>query len=185
MEYAAALEKAWSELADLTEEKIFSIDFLSDKYKIDLAKRSVFSVSSGVSAKDYTGVIILHYLVKKLKLGILPEPAGEWISFKQLEGAEGYYPTFKKRVREPILKKYGPDPDGLLKAIELFPAKRIQVGDVGIVLEVFEDVPLLIAMWKGDEEFGPEVNISFDRSISAIFCTEDIIVLSEIIAHSL
>jgi len=34
-------------------------------------------------------------------------------------------------------------------------------------------------MQRGDEEFGPEANILFDKSITDIFCTEDIVVLSE------
>jgi hypothetical protein len=37
-------------------------------------------------------------------------------------------------------------------------------------------------MWRPDEEFGPEANLLFDKSITGIFCTEDIVVLAGIIA---
>jgi len=40
-------------------------------------------------------------------------------------------------------------------------------------------------MSKADEEFGPDANILFDKNISGIFCTEDIVVLTELIVHLL
>jgi hypothetical protein len=49
----------------------------------------------------------------------------------------------------------------------------------------FEGVPALVKVWKPDEDFGPDANIYFDRSIREIFCTEDIVVLAGIIAASL
>ena len=185
MSYKQALEKAWSQIPDLTEERRPLVKLLADEYEIDLNKQKVFSVSCNVPAKDHISIIILHYLIQKLKLKILPKPTGEWISFRQLEGGVGYYPAFKKRAIEPILRKYGSKPDALLELTERFCAKRAQVGDFGIVLEAFENVPILITIWKGDEEFGPEVNIHFDESISKILCTEDVAVLTELIAHLL
>jgi len=181
MGYEPALEKAWSELKDLTKENSFSVKFLTDEYSVDIANREILSLSCNVKAKDYYSILILHYLVKKLKK-FLPL-TGEWISFQELEGGQGYYPAFKKRAIEPILRKYGTHPESLLELIERFSAKSIQIGDAGIVLEAFENVPVLITLWKGDEEFGPESNILFDRNITQIFCTEDIAVLGGIIAN--
>lgn len=61
----------------------------------------------------------------------------------------------------------------------------MEQGDIGIVLEAFQGVPALITLWRGDEEFGPEVNMLFDKSITQIFCTEDIVVLAGIIASQI
>ncbi|MBU2062961.1 MAG: DUF3786 domain-containing protein, partial [Candidatus Omnitrophica bacterium] len=36
--------------------------------------------------------------------------------------------------------------------------------------------------WRGDDEFGPQANIHFDKSVQEVFCTEDIVVFSENIA---
>ena len=185
MSYKEALEKAWVEVSNLAQNSNFSIKLLTDEYNIDITKRNVFSLSCNTPAKDHIAIIILHYLIQKLKLKILPKPTGKWIGFRQLSGGDGYYPTFKKRTIEPILRKYGPKPEGLLDRIGRFPAKKAETGDTGIVLEVFEDVPILITIWKQDEEFAPEVNINFDESISKIFCTEDIVVLTEFVASLL
>ncbi len=185
MGYAPALDKAWREISELSEDKACSIKFLSDTYNIDTAKKEVFSVSCNVPAKDHLTILILHYLIKKLELKILPAPAGEWISFKELEGGAGYYPTFKKRTINVVMRKYGSHPEAILGLTERFCAKRVQVGDLGIAIEPFEGVPVLITLWKGDDEFGPEANIHFDKTISQILCTEDTVVMTEFLVHSI
>lgn len=183
MGYDAALFKAWSELEDFAKDKNISVRFLSDKYSIELENKQVLSLPGSTPAKDYISILILHYLKKKLTG--LPSVTGEWISFRQLEGGLGYYPAFKKRVIEPILRKYGFNPKAILESVERFGAKSAQVGDVGVLLDVFDGVPVLITLWKGNEEFGPEANVLFDKSIKDIFCTEDIVILAEFLAHNI
>ena len=51
--------------------------------------------------------------------------------------------------------------------------------------EAFENIPVLIKLWKADAEFAADANMYFDASIKNIFCTEDIVVLAGFIAASL
>ena len=185
MEYKQALEKAWSEISALTDKSNFSVVFLADEYDIDLEKRNVFSVSCNVPAKEYISILVLHYLIKRFTLKILPKPTGNWIDFKQLDGGVAYYPAFKKRTIDVILRKFGKNPEALLAAAGRFGAKVLNIGDVAVVVEAFEKMPFLITMWKQDQEFAAEANIVFDETIPRVFCTEDIVVLTEYIAHSL
>lgn len=183
MSYEAAKTKAWEELASLRPKAGLSVKFLADEYTLDLTAKNVLSLSCNAPAKDFTAILILHYLIQKLKG--LPPVTGEWLTFREFSGIEGYYEAFRKRSIEPIIRKYGRNPDGLLTALERLPAKKAEGGDFGIVVEALEGVPALIKIWKADEEFGPDANIYFDRSISGIFCTEDIVVLAGIITASL
>ena len=181
MGYAAAIQKAWEDLARLKPAKNILLKFLADEYTVDLAAQKVMSLSCNVAAKDYLTILVLHYLASKLKG--LPALTNEWASFKELSAIEGYSAAFRERAIEPILRKYGSNPEGLLSALERLSAKRIQQGDVGVVVEAFEGVPVLITLWRQDEEFGPEANMLFDSSIKRIFCTEDIVVLAGMIAQ--
>jgi hypothetical protein len=183
MGYEAALKKSWAELESVCPQKTVNVRFLADEYSIDLVNRKVLSLSCNVPAKDYAAILILHYLTRGLKG--LPPLAGEWISFKQLEGGQGYYPTFKKRAIDPILRKYGSNPQALTGIAQRFKAKKIVMADAAVVIEVFEGVPVLLTIWKGDEEFGPEANVLFDKSIAQIFCTEDTIVMAGFVAHGI
>ena len=157
--------------------------FVNDSYTIDSEKKLVLSLSCNTPARQYTAILVLHYLIRKLE-GI-PALTGKWISFKELAGGQGYYPTFKKRVITPIVKKYGAEPETILKGGGGLKVKKAELADVSVVLEAFVGVPVLITFWRGDDEFAPEANVLFDKSITGIFCTEDIVVLSETIAHAL
>jgi len=185
MGYERALIKAWSELRALSQERTFSVKFLADTYDLDVSSGSILSLSCNIPAKDYQAILILHYLITKLRLGRLPENTGEWIDFNQLDGGDAYYSVFRKRTINPIITKYGHDPMSLLKVCERLPASIMDVGDASLLITVFEGVNVRITLWKGDEEFGPDANILFDRTIKEIFCTEDIVVLSEYIARSI
>ena len=183
MEYQDALSKAWHELSELNFDKKCSVHFLSDTYDIEPEKKTIFSVSCNIPAKATTGILLLHFLIKKIHG--MPPANGEWISFKELTGGEGYYPTFKKRVLDVIRKKYGENPEAIFGLEERFRAKREETGDASVVFNAFEGVPVLVTLWRGDDEFGPECNLLFDKSVARIFCTEDIVVLSEIVAHNI
>ncbi|MFA5145386.1 MAG: DUF3786 domain-containing protein [Candidatus Omnitrophota bacterium] len=183
MSYDIAINKAWDELAKLNPGNTFLVKFLADEYTIDLGVKKVLSLSCNTVAGDFTAILILHYARQKLKG--LPDLTGEWLTFRELSGIEGYYPAFRKRAIEPVIRKYGNNPLGILQVLERLPAKRAMEPDVSIILEAFEGVPALIKLWGSDDEFGPDANMLFDRSIKAIFCTEDIIVLAGIVAASL
>ncbi|MBN1914200.1 MAG: DUF3786 domain-containing protein [Candidatus Omnitrophica bacterium] len=182
MGYEVALNKAWEDLANLNAGNALSIKFLADTYQLDLREKKALSLSCNVAAKDFTAILILHYAAQKLKG--LPDVRGEWLSFKEVSQVEGYLPAFKKRAISPLLRKYGSKPEGIITAAQRIPLKRVDQGDVGIVLEAFEKVPVLITLWRGDDEFGPEANMLFDKNITRIFCAEDIVVLAGIIAAS-
>jgi hypothetical protein len=183
MSYEIAVNKAWEDLEKLKPQDTLSVKFLADEYSVDLKEKKVISLSCNALAKNFSAILILHYLAAKLKG--LPKLTEEWVSFKELSGVEGYYPAFRKRAIEPIIRKYGSHPEGILTALERLPAKRVDQGDIGIVLETFENVPAMVTLWRSDEEFGPEANVLFDKSISEIFCTEDIVVLAGFIASQL
>lgn len=183
MGYEIAINKAWEELLKLNPEDPASVRFLADEYTVDFKEKRIISLACNAPAKDFTAILILHYLVVKSKG--LPELTGEWVSFKELSGVEGYYPAFRKRAIEPIIRKYGAHPGGILTVLERLPAKRVDQGDIGIVLEAFTDVPVMIELWRPDDEFGPEANMLFDKNINKIFCTEDIVVLAGFLASQL
>jgi hypothetical protein len=185
MGYDQALERAWNEIAALSGKKKFSLKFLADEYEIDYEQKRILSLSCNVPAKEFLSIILLHYLIQKQKSGVLPQPGGDWVDFRQIEGGDAYYPAFQKRVIGTLLRKFAARPDALWEVIERLPAKKAQVGDRGVVIEAFPEVPVLVTLWKADEEFKAEANLLFDRNIRGIFCTEDIVVLAELVVRAL
>lgn len=183
MGYEAALKKAWADFLSLGPGKNLTVKFLADEYSVDFDNKKILSLSCNVPVKDFPAIIILHYLAKKVEG--LPKLTGEWLNFRELSGIEGYYPAFRKRSIEPIIRKYGNNPSGMLEVLDRLSGKKVNEEDISVVLETFENVPVLVKLFRADEEFGPDANILFDKSITNIFCTEDIVVLAGLVASSL
>ena len=185
MGYQQALALAWDDIADLTEVPRHTVRMLADSYSVDIPARTVISDSCGIPAKEAVAIIALHYLAGSLRLKGMPALAGEWVDFRTFEGGEAYYPTFRKRTIDRIAKKFGKDPEAFRASCGRYPSQPAPVGDVSFAVDVFPEIPILVALYRGDEEFGPSANILFDRSTGAIFSTEDIVVMTEILIHSL
>lgn len=183
MGYEVALKKAWEDLAILKAPNNLSVKFMADEYSLDLVARNILSLSCNVPAKDFLSILILHYLAQRLKG--LPELSGQWITFRELSGIQGYYDAYHKRSIEPLIHKYGRNPDALGDCLARLPARLSEGGDVSIVVEALANVPVLIKLWKADSEFGPDANIYFDASIKNIFCLEDIVVLAQLVVGQL
>lgn len=183
MGYDVARSRAWDELGKLGLAQELKLRFLADEYSVRLPDKQVVCLSKSRPAGDMTGILILHYLAAKLRG--LADLEGEWLTFRELSDIEGYYPAFKKRALAPLAKKFGGEPAKLFSALQKIPGKMAQTQDAGIILEAFEGVPALIKVWGADDEFAPDANIYFDRSIKAIFAVEDIVVLAGLIAHNI
>lgn len=183
MGYEIALSKAWDQLINLNPGKKLSVRFLGDNYDVDLIQRRIISASCNIPAKDFTAILILHYLTSKLRGACVL--SGQWFPFKEIAGIEGYLSAFRKRAIEPIIRKYSKNPEGIFSVLERLPAQKATQADASIIIEVFEDVPVLICLWGQDEEFNADANIFFDKNIINIFCIEDIVVLAGIVATSI
>ncbi len=183
MGYVVALKKCWEDLANLKAPKNLSVKFLADEYSVDSVAEKILSLLCNAPAKDFVSILILHYLAQKLKG--LPVLSSRWLTFRELSGVEGYYDAYHKRSIEPIIRKYGQNPDAIKDVLSRLPGKISAGGDISIIIEAFTNVPVLIKLWKQDTEFGPDANMYFDASIKNIFCTEDIVVLAQMVSSQL
>ena len=96
MGYEAALDKAWNELKKTGLSQDAPVRFLGDEYILDSESRRVISVSANVAAKDFSAILILHYLIASSQG--LARLERRWVSFKELAVIEGYLSAFRKRA---------------------------------------------------------------------------------------
>jgi hypothetical protein len=183
MEYETALTKSWVDLKTLAEKRRYQVRFLADRYDVDLDKRQVLSLSCNTPASAHASIIILHYLKESI-VG-LPPIKGEWMAFQELVGGQGYYTAFKKRVIDRIATKYEKDPQAIIGSGARLGGSKADLADFSVVINAFDGVPILVELWKADEEFGPSADVLFDKTIEKIFCTEDIVALSEFLASQI
>ncbi|MFA6079084.1 MAG: DUF3786 domain-containing protein [Candidatus Omnitrophota bacterium] len=183
MAYGAALAKAWEDIGKLSGSVFYSVPFMGEKYEIDVDNRMVCSAACNIPVKDQLVILLLHYVSGSLRGGY--SPGSEWLSFKDIEGGEIYYPAFREGAIAILLKKFGRDPQKLLSVMGRIKGRKVEAGDGAIEFNAFKGVPVRIVLWEADEEFEPEITILFDSNISRIFPMEDIAVFSRLVAHSL
>ncbi|TLD40029.1 MAG: hypothetical protein JETT_3712 [Candidatus Jettenia ecosi] len=182
MKLDSAITVSWDNLLGSGISNNAKVKFLGDEYIVNIKLRKVLSLPHNTPIEDHLTVLILHYLSQKI--AGLPVVSGEYLSFHGLSVINSFAEVFKKRSTDVIMERYGDNIFDILSVLHNLPAKKINRADVAIVVEAFEGVPIFIELWEADEEFGPEANILFDKTIMKIFCVEDIVVLAEVVARA-
>jgi len=126
-------------------------------------------------------VLILHYL----QAGGLHLPTGNWIAYREIQGASFYFSAFVKRAIDPLKKTFGTSIRGLVKAAERLGGQTISAGDAGFEFRILPRIPVQLILWEGDAEFPAEANILFDETIGDILSPEDVAWLSGMLVYRL
>ncbi len=171
-------EKSGSRVVEIDKITHFSLSFINDEI---LVAHPVISVRYRVKESEvplWLKILVLHYLIYAKGA----RPAGDQITFKQLEGGLGYYPAFQGRTIVPLLDTFGNEMERFMSIAQELGGKRAAMGDYAVTFAAFPNVEVTFVLWKGDDEFPAEGNVIFDSSIASYLTTEDIAVLSNMIA---
>ena len=126
-------------------------------------------------------VLILHYL----RAGGLQFPTGNWIAYREIQGASFYFSAFVKRAIDPLKNTFGTNIQGLVKTAERLGGQAISAGDAGFEFRLLPRIPIQLILWEGDAEFPPEANILFDETIGDILSPEDVAWLAGMLVYRL
>jgi hypothetical protein len=125
-------------------------------------------------------VLILHYLNGASGPGV----QGEWVAYQEVPDGKFYLDAFQRRAKIPLVKAFGRHPEKLLSVTrQVYGARPFDHGDCSVVVQALPRVPVALILWEGDDEFPPEGNLLFDRSISEILPAEDIAWLAGMIIY--
>ncbi|MGD2272712.1 MAG: DUF3786 domain-containing protein [Desulfobacterales bacterium] len=126
-------------------------------------------------------VLILHYLMAEGA----PKPAGKWVAYREIPGAQFYFSAFAKRAIEPLKNTFGRNPSSLQQAARQLEGVAVKTGDAGFEFQIFPKVPLQLILWVGDDEFPSEANILFDETIREFLSPEDVAWMAGMLVYRL
>jgi len=196
--YGLAYELACQQLAELRDieqqclrsgaqyqvidsQKIITLEYLNRSYAITLPEIELSLTDSDESIPLRERILILHYFIQAEGTAL----ANKEIAYKELPEGIIYYPTFSKRAIKPLLDYFGKAPHRLIDIARKMGGREVDYGDAAVTIDAFSNVPITLVLWQGDDEFGPEGSILFDKSISDYLSIEDINVLCETITWKL
>lgn len=191
-----ALEKAWKDISEfdlgvisselgpgaVREGRAVSIRMLGETCVVDVVSRAVhYGSPEDREVPPYLQILILHYL-----LGLSAAPLmSRSVSFKELDGGAMYYPAFKARAIDPLVKAFGDKPELLKRVADSLGAEPLDMGHVSFRLHFFEKVPVAVVLWLGDIEVPASASILFDASANRILPTEDLTVVGGVTSRTL
>jgi len=151
-----------------------SIPFLGKACDLIVEENKTGFDESLEAVKLQDQVLLLHYLTTATGAAI----ENNWITFREVPSGPFYYPSFVKRAIVPLVTCFGNHPEGLEKVGSRIGELMSGPGDVAVRVLALPRVPVVLSLWKGDDEFAPEGNVLFDVSISSYLSTEDIAYLA-------
>jgi hypothetical protein len=153
--------------------RVYAIDFPGLEFKDEAEPEKEVPIQEQI--------LVLHYM-----LATAPPPlTGKWISYREIPGASFYYSAFVKRAFDPLIKAFGQNAEGLLKAGKRLRGQKIDTGDVGYEFRLLPKVSSRLILWAGDDEFPASANIVFDENIGGILSPEDIAWLAGMLVYRL
>ena len=161
----------------------FDVPFLDRRYRIGYPAfdfQDADDAAREVPLQEQ--VLILHYF--QAPSGDVP--AGHWVAYREIRDASFYFSAFVKRAVDPLKKVFGGQPAALEKPARLLGGRSLEdIGDTAWGFLLFPRVPIQLIVYAGDEEFPPEANILFDRTIGGILSAEDIAWLAGMLVYRL
>ncbi len=183
-----ALKLAWDKIAFLRTESVvanagvrlgpgakqLALQMLDRECVIDLGAKTVkYTRPKETEVSKYHQVLILHYLDGAGNAQL----ANRLVTFREFEGGALYFPAFKTRAIDPIVREFSSKPDLLRHIGDALRAEPTGVGSVGFKAHFFPKMPVAVTLWLGDEEVPPSANLLFDANAGKILPTEDLSVV--------
>ena len=164
---------------------IISLPFLNRRTAVTWGDFRMSFEQKGEEVPIQQQILLLHYLQGAwASEGVVS--SGEWISFQEVPDGRFYIDAFQRRAKVPLIQAFGSKPEQLpTAASEIYNALPFDRGDFSAVVQVLPLVPVALVLWKGDEEFPPEGNILFDRTICRLLSAEDIAWLAGMVVYPL
>lgn len=89
-------------------------------------------------------------------------PAGSWIAFTELPDGRFYTHAFQGYTGNKLVRMFGNDVDGFRETAVALGGQVVNFADIAVRFQALPKVPVLIAGWKGDEDFPPSYKVLFD-----------------------
>ena len=110
--------------------------------------------------------------------------SGEWVTLSALGGGVHGGALAGSMYREEIAKiaRW----EGLLSPVlECLGGRRMEKGEPGYVIPVFDFLPVYVQYWRGDEEFPPQLNLLWDANTTEFLHYETVYYLTQFLLRRL
>ena len=103
---------------------------------------------------------ILFYLTSSRDIPL----SGKLVQPANLKGGQIFFRGSHVLPLDNLASKYGTNPEGFLKRGMELGGKQVSYGDASVQLFPFPRIPVVVILWREDEEFPARADLLFDSS---------------------
>ena len=160
---------------------LFEVPFWGQTCLVRYPDGEVRDGYTGEGLPIITQILVLHYLTHADGTPM----ADRWVAFRELPGGLGYDPAFQGRADHRLVRAFGHDLEGFIRAAEALGGERITFGDAAFLFRIFPRLWMAAILYLADEEFGASASVLFDGAADHYLPTEDLAVLGGLLASRL
>ena len=175
--YGEAISQSWGLLRALGKTGETRVEFLGLAYQVDFNRREIRDASLGSIPREWRQILILHYLAREKP--VEPPCRIEWVSFQELDSGPFFHPSYAKRSLDLLARRFPGEAVTIWENARGLSRAKLGIGDFGFSIRVFPKVFVAVLFWRGDGEVAARFDLLFNREISRIFATEDVVVLAQ------
>jgi len=150
-------------------QEVYRVPLLNRHYWIHPFRRSI-ARDKDTSAQSHRyerisfseALVLVIYLLRAQEIPL----AGKQQTEKDLPGGETFFRGPHELSRQPILERFGRNPEGFFRAGSSLGGERLDFGDSAFRFRALPRVPLDYILWAEDDEFPARVTLAFDATVA-------------------
>ena len=143
--------------------KSFILPVWGQTFEINPGVQTIIATDPhGFEPEGYVELFILHYLINAQSTPL----SQEWVSEKDIPGGAAFFRGPHTLPTIDIAQKFGEDVDGFKKTCTHFGGSHLSMADAAFVFDITPSIPVAVLLWLGDEDFGAESKLLFDKTIA-------------------
>jgi hypothetical protein len=142
----------------------YLLDFLQERYRIEPSRRVIVLVAGSIPAGSPSidlQVILLTYLLNAQEVPLVDR----LVAVGSLKGGKCFFQGPHSFPLDPLIEQYGHDSKAFLDRGLSLGATQEDYGDVSLRFPALPRVPVVMVLWKADEEFPPRLSVVFDATV--------------------
>ncbi len=153
---------------------------LGEELQLNLADLEISS-PSGPPPAELHQLLALYYFVRADGTPV----SGRWISFAELPDGRFYNPAFQGYTGVELGRAFGNDLPALERAASRLNGVAQSLGDRAYAFDVLPRLPMLLAYWRGDEDFPAACQLLFDASAPHYLPTDGCAITGSLLTRQL
>jgi len=146
-----------------------------DQYVVDPEKAKITCIDTKHEPlHPYFDLFVVHYLLGCREM----QPAGQWISEKDIAGGATFFRGPHEIPAHSIASRFDRDIIGFKKRCQQYGGLVLNLADAAFVFSIAPRIPVAVLYWQGDDEFPTETKLLFDKTIDRHLASDIIYALA-------